>query len=93
MENHPSQNSTEEELKAQISQLVAENNMLRKRLSQYEEVPPPSPISSPSKSQTQRTDGASDNFGQSKTSVPPRSNPVSEQQSEHQPSTGSNQKD
>lgn len=70
MENHPSQNATEEELRSRISELTAENNMLRKRLSQYEEVPPPISVPSPSKSQTSHpSDVGSNHSGYSKTSA------------------------
>ncbi|KAE8750055.1 hypothetical protein FOCC_FOCC003179 [Frankliniella occidentalis] len=98
LENHPSQNSTEEELRAQVARLVTENNMLRKRLSQYEEVPPPMAVSSPSKSQTlQRSDvGGSIHSGQSKMSKvsgSSRGNPPSEKSLEHQGSANSIHKD
>ncbi|XP_034253139.1 c-Myc-binding protein [Thrips palmi] len=93
MENHPSQNANEEELRAQISRLVSENNMLRKRLSQYEDVPPPIAIVSPMKTLSlQDTDPGSAHTGQSKTSAQHGSSP-SEKQSEHPPSTTSSQKE
>ncbi|KAK3923080.1 c-Myc-binding protein [Frankliniella fusca] len=97
LENHPSQNSTEEELKAQIARLVTENNMLRKRLSQYEEVPPPAAVASPSKSQTHhKSDVASVHSGQSKTSKVSnfsRNNPSSEKSLEHHGSPSSSLKE
>ncbi|KAJ1532365.1 hypothetical protein ONE63_000966 [Megalurothrips usitatus] len=94
VENHPSQNATEEELRAQVNQLVSENNMLRKRLSQYEEVPPPTLIASPTKSQTlQQSDGGSVHSGQSKPLVQTkisggsRTSASPEKLSERQPSS------
>lgn len=93
MENHPSQNANEEELRAQISRLVSENNMLRKRLSQYEDVPPPIPVVSPTKTQSlQQTDGGSVQTGQSKAS-PSHSSTPSEKQSEQLPSSTSGKKE
>lgn len=93
MENHPGQNANEEEMRAQISRLVSENNMLRKRLSQYEDVPPPIPVASPTKTQSlQHTDVGSLHSGQSKSSAPHSSSP-SEKQSEQLPSTTSTQKE
>ena len=90
VENHPAENSSEEELKAQVARLLSENNMLRKRLSHYEEVPPPDPVKSPSTSQPKKNESVSDNPAQSKTSMPSKGN---DNQSERQSSTGSTQKD
>lgn len=74
MENHPGQDSTDEDLRSQIADLLLENNMLRKRLSQYEEVPPPMSLSKTQKQKLQPSDGGSVLSEQLKTSVPSRSN-------------------